>query len=89
MVPAQATLTKTIDTNKVKQGDQIRATLIDKVQLKNGSQLPDGTQLIGQVTVEQMQNDGTFRLALVFTNAQFKNGEVIPIKATIVESPDQ
>jgi hypothetical protein len=84
MVPAQASLTQTIDASKVKQGDLIKATLSDKVQLKNGPALPSGTELIGQVTVDQMQNDGTYRLALVFSNAQLKNGTVIPIKATIV-----
>jgi hypothetical protein len=84
MVPALASLTQTIDASKVKRGDQIKATLSGKIQLKNGPALPSGTELIGQVTVDQMQNDGTHTLALVFTNAQLKNGTVIPIKATIM-----
>jgi hypothetical protein len=84
MVPAQAYLDQTVDANKVKSGDQITATLSDKVLLKNGTELPDGTELVGQVTVDQMQNDGTYRLALVFTNAQLRDGKVIPIKATIM-----
>ena len=84
VVPAIASLTQTIDAGKVQQGDQVKATLSGKVQLKNGPELPRGTELIGQVTVDQMQNDGTYRLALVFTNAQLKNGTVIPIKATIM-----
>jgi hypothetical protein len=84
MVPALVSPTQTIDASKVQQGDQIKATLSEKVQLKNGTELPRGTELTGQVTVDQMQNDGTYRLALVFTNAQLKNGTVIPIKATIM-----
>ena len=84
MVPAQASLAQTIDASKVQQGDQIKATLSEKVKLKNGTELPRGTELTGQVTVDQMQNDGTYKLALVFTNAQLKNGTVIPIKATIM-----
>jgi hypothetical protein len=84
MVPADASLTQTIDAGNVQQGDQIKATLSGKVQLKNGPELPRGTELIGQVTVDEMQNDGTYTLALVFTNAQLKNGRVIPIKATIM-----
>ena len=84
MVPAQASLAQSIDASKVKQGDLIKATLSDRVQLKNGPELPSGTELIGQVTVDQMQNDGTYRLALVFTNAQLKNGTAVPIKATIM-----
>jgi hypothetical protein len=84
MVPALVSPTQTIDASKVQQGDQIKATLSEKVQLKNGTELPRGTELTGQVTVDQMQNDGTYRLALVFSNAQLKNGTVIPIKATIM-----
>ena len=85
MVPAQASLDHSFDSRKVKQGDTIKATLIDKVQLKDGTELPGGTKLTGMVTVEEMQKDGTFRLALVFSNADLRNGKVIPIKATIVK----
>ena len=63
MVPAGASLTQTIDAGKVKQGDQVKATLNGKVQLKNGPELPSGTELIGQVTVDQMQNDGTYTIS--------------------------
>jgi len=84
MVHALVSPTQTIDATKVQQGDPIKATLTEQVQLKNGTELPRGTELTGQVTVDQMQNDGTYRLALVFSNAQLKNGTVIPIKATIM-----
>ena len=84
VVPAIASLTQTIDANTVKEGDQIRATLGEKIKLKDGTELPGGTEIVGQVTVDQVQNDGTFRLALVFTNADLKDGKVIPIKATIM-----
>ena len=84
MVPAKASTIQAIDASKLKQGDQIKATLTDKVQLKNGPELPGGTELVGHVTVDRMENDGTYRLALVFTNADLKDGKVIPIKATIV-----
>ena len=84
MVPANASLTQTIDATKVKQGDQVNARLGGRVQLKNGPELPSGTDLVGQVTVDQIQDDGTYRLALVFTDARLKNGKVIPIKATVM-----
>jgi hypothetical protein len=84
MVPALVNLTQPIDASKMQQGDQIKATLSGKVRLKNGPELPRGTELTGQVSVDQMQNDGTYRLALIFSNAQLKNGTVIPIKATIM-----
>ena len=84
MVPALVSLAQPIDASKMQQGDQVKATLNGKVQLKNGTELPSGTEITGQVSVDQMQNDGTYRLALVFSNAQLKNGTVIPIKATIM-----
>jgi hypothetical protein len=40
--------------------------------------------LIGSVATDDMQLAGTSKLALRFSQAQLKNGQVIPIKATIV-----
>jgi hypothetical protein len=85
MRPAPASLTQPINATKVKEGDPVKATLNAKIQLKNGSELPSGTDLTGQVTVNQMREDGKYRLALVFNNAQLSNGTVIPIKATIMQ----
>lgn len=84
MVPAEAMLLETIDARKAKPGQQIKATLSDKVQLRNGPELPRGTQLIGTVAADDMQASGASRLALRFTQAELKDGKVIPIKATIV-----
>ncbi len=83
MVPAQALLAQSVDATKVKPGESIKATLNSKVQLKDGPELPSGTELTGRVSVDQMQ-DGSYRLAMVFTDAQVKGGRAIPIKATIV-----
>lgn len=90
MVPAEATLLKNLDARKAKLGQQFRATLSDKVQLKNGTELPRGTVLIGTVSADKMQTRGTSSLALRFTQANLKNGTTIPIKAMIVSvcSPD-
>lgn len=84
MVPAEAILAKTIDSRKAQAGQQFSATLSDKVQLKNGPELPRGTELIGTVATDDMHASGTSRLALRFTQAQLKDGKTIPIKATIV-----
>ncbi len=48
MVPARAALDRILVANKVKAGDEFRATLAEKVQLSNGPKLPAGTILIGQ-----------------------------------------
>jgi hypothetical protein len=84
MVPARAALNGSLTASKVKAGDEFRATLAEKVQLSNGPKLPAGTILIGQISTDDMNQSGTSKLALRFTSAKLKNGQTIPIKATIV-----
>ena len=84
MVPAQAVLDRSIDANKVKPGEEITARLANKVHLKNGTELPSGTELIGKIGTDDMQQNGTSKLALCLDQAKLKNGNIIPLKATIV-----
>lgn len=84
MVPARVALMKDLDARKMKSGSQFQARLVGKVHLKNGQELPSGTMLMGTVVADSMQTSGVSRLALRFTSAKLKNGDVIPIKATIV-----
>ena len=84
MVPAQVSLVKALDAKKITSGQQFQATLGKAIHLKNGPELPRGTKLIGTVTTDKMQAEGTSRLALRFTRAKLKNGKVLPVKATIV-----
>ncbi len=86
MVPARAALVGNLDARKAPQGEQFIAKLSQTVQLKNGPKLPNGTELIGVVGTDDMQNsgNGTSKLVLRFTEAKLKNGNVVPIKATIV-----
>jgi len=84
MVPARAALNGAIVASKVKAGDEFRATLGEKVQLNNGPKLPAGTILIGQISTDDTNQSGTSKLALRFTSAKLKDGQTVPIKATIV-----
>ncbi|HEY1901821.1 MAG TPA: hypothetical protein VGG56_05290 [Terracidiphilus sp.] len=84
MVSARVALKQNIDADKVKPGDPIRTTLSNKVHLKNGTELPAGTAILGVVAKDEMQTSGMSRLALNFNQAELKNGTTIPIKATIV-----
>jgi len=85
MVPAEANLVKTLDAREIKAGYQFEAKLTGNVQLKNGPDLPRGTELMGTVVKDQMSADGqTSTLALRFTKAVTKDGKSVPIKATIV-----
>jgi hypothetical protein len=84
MVPAQATLDRTLDSKAVKPGDDFRARLADKVHLKNGTELPSGTELIGKVGTDDMQQNGQSKLALSINEAKLKDGKTVPVKVTIV-----
>ena len=83
MVPAQIALRESLDASKAKTGDQILAVLSNKIQLKNGKELPACTQILGVVATDDMQTSGTSKLALNFNQAKLKNGTVVAIKATI------
>jgi hypothetical protein len=84
MVPVQIVLEKGLDARKIQPGQQFKARLDNTVHLKNGPELPHGTVLVGQVATDDLQMQGTSKLALRFTDAQLKDGKDIPIKATIV-----
>ena len=84
MVPAEVQLASRLDAKKVKPGYKFQTTLRDKVQLKNGPELPRGTVLMGKVVTDKMQAGATSKLALRFTSAKLKDGKSIPIEATII-----
>jgi hypothetical protein len=84
MVSAHAALDSSIDAKKATAGQTFEARLANKVRLKNGPTLPAGTALVGKVGTDDMQMNGMSKLALRFTKAELKSGQIIPIKATIV-----
>ena len=84
MVAAKAVFSKGIDARKTQPDQQFQATLSEKVQLKNGPELPRGTELVGTVVKDDTSEKGTSSLALRFTQARLKNGQVVPIRATII-----
>jgi hypothetical protein len=83
MVPAAAVFTSDIDSKKMPAGSTFQAKLEDKVRLEGGPELPSGTVLVGQVVNDSTQASGMAKLALQFTEAHLKNGQTVPIKATI------
>jgi hypothetical protein len=84
MVPAQAALTHAIDAKKAQPGQQFRVTLSKPVQLKDGPELPRGTELVGMIVADPAGANSTSKLELRFTQAELKGGKVVPIVATIV-----
>jgi hypothetical protein len=84
MVRARASLTHALDSNSIHSGDQFRATLSDNVHLNSGVVLRKGDALVGTVADDDMNTTGKSHLAVRFTQAVLKNGQTIPVKATIV-----
>ena len=84
MKPASAILVDSLDSVKDQSGRTVSAKLQGKVSLTDGTELPRGTMLLGKVTTDDMQQQGTSKLALRFDQARLKNGTTVPIRATIV-----
>jgi len=84
MVPARATLSHALNAGDAQSGSQFRATLNDNVHLNGGAVLHRGDTLVGKVVTDDMNTPGKSRLALRITDAVLKNGQTIPVKATIV-----
>ena len=83
MVAVHVALPQGLDAKKVQPGQQLRVALSKTVHLKDGPELPRGTQLIGTIEASLAQ-DGVSKLTVRFTQAEVKGGKVIPIKATIL-----
>jgi hypothetical protein len=84
MKPASARLVENVDAVKDQPGSAVSAKLQGKVTLSDGTQLPGGTVLLGKITTDNTQQQGTKKLALRFDQARLKDGTTIPIRATIV-----
>ena len=84
MKPVSAVLTHSLDADKDHQGEAVEAKLSQKVTLTNGTELPKNTMLLGTVAADDMQQQGTSKLALRFDQARLKDGTTVPVRATIV-----
>jgi hypothetical protein len=85
MVPAQAELSKSLDSKKAKQGDAVNAKLTADVQIPNAQELPKNTVLEGhvdQVTASENKSDST--MVVTFDKAKLKDGQELSIKATVI-----
>jgi len=86
LVGARASLSKGLDAKKAKQGDPVTAKLQDDVRIPDSVELPKNTVLVGHVDqVQPSQNKSDSTVQVTFDKAQLKNGQQIPIKATIMQ----
>jgi hypothetical protein len=86
-----ATLSQTVDARKAKPGDAVAATLTEDVRANGRLLLLRGTMLVGRVTEAQARTRRTdsgdaqsdSRLGIEFETAVLRDGQEVPINATI------
>jgi hypothetical protein len=86
-----ATLSQTVDARKAKPGDAVTATLTEDVRANGRLLLLRGTMLVGRVTEAQARTrradsgdaQSDSRLGIEFETAVLRDGQEVPINATI------
>jgi hypothetical protein len=80
-----AELTKSIDSKKAKVGDEINAKTTTEAKLPDGTDLPKGTKLVGNVVdvKAKSKEDKNSHLVLVLNRAVLKDGHEVPIRAAV------
>jgi len=78
-------LVSKIDAKTAKQGDSVVVKTKETVKTSDGTEIPKGSKLIGRVTAVRPQNESSQNsaVALVFDQAQLKNGQTMPIRSTL------
>lgn len=85
MVPAAAMLAKALDTKKAKQGDPVLAKLEQPLMTGNLN-LPKDTELVGQVDqVTASLHKSDSMIVVTFNQVKLKNGQMVPVKATVLQ----
>jgi hypothetical protein len=77
---------KLVHVNRVKVGDTVTAHLTAPAKLRNGTELPKGSKLVGSITEIKVKADkeSPSKLALLFTKVVPKNGSEIPVQLALV-----
>lgn len=77
---------KLVHVNRVKVGDAITAHLTAPAKMRNGTELPKGSKLVGSITEIKAKADkeGPSKLGLLFTKIVSKNGAEIPLQVALV-----
>ena len=81
-----AVLDKIVHPKKVSVGDAVTAHLTEPTKLKDGTELPKGTHIVGKVTEIKLKADkeGPSKLGLLFDKAQLKDGKEVPLMMALV-----
>ena len=88
MVSAQTVFNKSLEGKNLKPGQEFEVSLVQKIKLNDGQELPKGTVLVGTIVTDDMQA-GNSKLTLRFVQARVKDGKTIPIQAVVTGLYDQ
>lgn len=83
--PVKAELASTLDTKKVKNGDQVVLKTTEKASTASGVVIPKGSKIVGRV-VDVKAHDASnqnSKVTLQFDQAELKGGQTLPIKSVI------
>jgi hypothetical protein len=77
---------KLVHVKRVKVGDPVTAHLTAPVKLRDGTELPKGSKLVGSVTELKVKADkeGPSKLGLLFTTVVTKDGKEVPLQLALV-----
>ena len=85
MVSARVWLNKALDAKKAKADDPVTLKLLDDAKISGARVLPRNTVLLGHVDrVQASENKGDSVMQVTFDKAQLKDGQLIPVKVTIM-----
>jgi len=81
-----AVLEKIVHPKRVKVGDPVTARVTEATKLKDGTELPKGSHIVGKVTEIKLKADkeGPSKLGILFDKAQLKDGKDVPLKMALV-----
>lgn len=87
LVSASARLNVNVDSAKVTPGETVNAKLTSNVKSAGEMELAKGATLIGKVEqVQKPAGDRPAELGIVFDQAKLRDGQTIPIKATLLSA---
>jgi hypothetical protein len=78
-------LAKSVDSKKLKQGDEVDAKTAAEMHGADGTVIPKGSKVVGHVTQSTARSNGNpdSTLAFNFDKIVLKDGKELPLKATI------
>ena len=83
--PIKGALVANLDSKSAKQGDSVVVRTEESVKTANGTEIPEGSKLVGHVTNVEPRSDSreNSQIAIQFDRAELKSGQNLPIASVI------